>query len=64
MSSFFFFFFVRLPKTPALRLPHHREKVYSMSVNGSPIVGSGEDIVISVPLGNGEVGDVLPLLMK
>uniref|UniRef100_A0A9J7XJ70 Cell division cycle associated 8 n=1 Tax=Cyprinus carpio carpio TaxID=630221 RepID=A0A9J7XJ70_CYPCA len=44
----------RLPKTPALRLAHHREKVYSMSVNGSPIIGSGEDIVISVPLGNGE----------
>lgn len=44
----------RLPKTPALRLAHHREKVYSMSVNGSPIAGGGEDIVISVPLGNGE----------
>lgn len=26
-----------------------------MSVNGSPIAGSAEDIVISVPLGNGEV---------
>ncbi|XP_056597299.1 borealin [Triplophysa dalaica] len=44
----------RLPKTPAIRLPRHQEKVYSMSVNGSPIAGSAEDIVISVPLGNGE----------
>ncbi|XP_051520537.1 borealin isoform X2 [Myxocyprinus asiaticus] len=44
----------RLPKTPAVRLAQHKEKVYSMSVNGSPIAGSAEDIVISVPLGNGE----------
>ncbi|XP_042633075.1 borealin [Cyprinus carpio] len=44
----------RLPKTPALRLARHREKVFSMSVNGSPIAGGGEDIVISVPIGNGE----------
>lgn len=44
----------RLPKTPALRSALHREKVYSMSVNGSPLSGGGEDIVISVPIGNGE----------
>ncbi|TRY53651.1 hypothetical protein DNTS_008652 [Danionella cerebrum] len=44
----------RLPKTPALRVAHHREKVFSMSVNGSPISAGGDDIVISVPLGNGE----------
>lgn len=44
----------RLPKTPGIRLPRHKEKVYSMSVNGSPIAGSAEDIVISVPIGNGE----------
>lgn len=44
----------RLPKTPAVRLPKHKEKVYSMSVNGSPISGSADSIVISVPLGNGE----------
>ncbi|XP_051526576.1 borealin-like [Myxocyprinus asiaticus] len=44
----------RLPKTPAVRMARHKEKLYSMSVNGSPIAGSAEDIVISVPLGNGE----------
>ncbi|KAL2080203.1 hypothetical protein ACEWY4_023996 [Coilia grayii] len=44
----------RLPKTPAVRNPRHREKVYSISVNGSPIQGGKEDIVINVPLGNGE----------
>ncbi|XP_026877986.1 borealin [Electrophorus electricus] len=44
----------RLPKTPAVRVPRHREKVYSISVNGSPIAGGTEDIVINVPLGNGE----------
>ncbi|KAM9494612.1 borealin [Clarias gariepinus] len=44
----------RLPKTPAVRVPRHREKVYSISVNGSPIAGGSEDIVINVPLGNGE----------
>ncbi|XP_060798984.1 borealin [Neoarius graeffei] len=44
----------RLPKTPAVRVPRHREKVYSISVNGSPITGGTEDIVINVPLGNGE----------
>uniref|UniRef100_A0A3B1JUT7 Cell division cycle associated 8 n=1 Tax=Astyanax mexicanus TaxID=7994 RepID=A0A3B1JUT7_ASTMX len=44
----------RLPKTPAVRVPRHREKVYSISVNGSPIAGSSEDIVINVPLGSGE----------
>ncbi|XP_072532404.1 borealin [Salminus brasiliensis] len=44
----------RLPKTPAVRVPRHREKVYSISVNGSPIAGCSEDIVINVPLGSGE----------
>ncbi|XP_017309973.1 borealin [Ictalurus punctatus] len=44
----------RLPKTPAVRVPRHREKVYSISVNGSPIAGGTEDIIINVPLGNGE----------
>ncbi|KAI4883974.1 hypothetical protein NFI96_003354 [Prochilodus magdalenae] len=44
----------RLPKTPAVRVPRHREKVYSISVNGSPIAGCSDDIVINVPLGNGE----------
>lgn len=44
----------RLPKTPAVRVPRHKERVYSISVNGSPISGGNEDIVINVPIGNGE----------
>ncbi|XP_030645326.1 borealin [Chanos chanos] len=44
----------RLPKTPAVRIPRHREKVYSISVNGSPIAAGNDDVVINVPLGNGE----------
>ncbi|KAG7271377.1 hypothetical protein CRUP_019922 [Coryphaenoides rupestris] len=44
----------RLPKTPAVRVPRHKERVYSISVNGSPIQSSARDLVISVPLGNGE----------
>ncbi|KAM9737731.1 borealin [Menidia menidia] len=44
----------RLPKTPALRVPRHQERVYSISVNGSPIGAGAEDIVINVPVGNGE----------
>ncbi|KAM6899739.1 borealin [Xenentodon cancila] len=44
----------RLPKTPAVRVPRHKERVYSISVNGSPIAAGNEDIVINVPVGNGE----------
>uniref|UniRef100_A0A3B4BHA0 Uncharacterized protein n=1 Tax=Periophthalmus magnuspinnatus TaxID=409849 RepID=A0A3B4BHA0_9GOBI len=44
----------RLPKTPAVRVPRHKERVYSISVNGSPIAGGNDDVVISVPIGNGE----------
>ncbi|MEQ2253181.1 hypothetical protein ILYODFUR_029548 [Ilyodon furcidens] len=44
----------RLPKTPAVRLPCHKERVYSISVNGSPIAAGSEDIIINVPVGNGE----------
>ncbi|AWP21421.1 putative borealin [Scophthalmus maximus] len=44
----------RLPKTPAVRIPRHKERVYSISVNGSPIAAGNEDIVINVPIGNGE----------
>lgn len=43
----------RLPKTPAVRVPRHKERVYSISVNGSPIAAN-QDIVINVPIGNGE----------
>ncbi|XP_023687918.1 borealin [Paramormyrops kingsleyae] len=44
----------RLPKTPGVRLPRHKEKVYSISVNGSPLAGGNNDIIINVPTGNGE----------
>uniref|UniRef100_A0A3Q4BF61 Uncharacterized protein n=1 Tax=Mola mola TaxID=94237 RepID=A0A3Q4BF61_MOLML len=44
----------RLPKTPAVRVPRHKERVYSISVNGSPIAAGNEDIVINIPSGNGE----------
>ncbi|XP_062292594.1 borealin isoform X1 [Scomber scombrus] len=44
----------RLPKTPAVRIPRHKERVYSISVNGSPIAAGDTDIVINVPIGNGE----------
>ncbi|MEQ2198723.1 hypothetical protein XENOCAPTIV_017260 [Xenoophorus captivus] len=48
------FCLLRLPKTPAVRLPCHKERVYSISVNGSPIAAGSEDIIINVPVGNGE----------
>ncbi|KAM8883243.1 borealin isoform 1-T1 [Synchiropus picturatus] len=44
----------RLLKTPAFRVPRHKERVYSISVNGSPIESANEDIVINIPVGNGE----------
>lgn len=46
---------LRLPKTPAVRVPRHKERVYSISVNGSPIAAGNEDIIINIPSGNGEV---------
>lgn len=44
----------RLPKTPAVRVPRHKERVYSISVNGSPISAGNQEVVINVPIGNGE----------
>ncbi|XP_059899535.1 borealin-like isoform X3 [Gadus macrocephalus] len=44
----------RLPETPAVRVPRQKERVYSISVNGSPIQSSTKDIIINVPIGNGE----------
>ncbi|XP_008329351.1 borealin [Cynoglossus semilaevis] len=44
----------RLPKTPAVRVPRHKERVYSISVNGSPIAAGDQDIIVNVPIGNGE----------
>ncbi|MBN3272458.1 BORE1 protein, partial [Polyodon spathula] len=48
----------RLPKTPAVRNPRHRERVYSISVNGSPIAGNN-DLLINIPIGNGESMQIL-----
>ncbi|XP_035649345.1 borealin-like [Oncorhynchus keta] len=42
-----------LPKTLATRIPRYKERVYSISVNGSPISEGSNDIVINVPVGNG-----------
>ncbi|XP_061520967.1 borealin [Phycodurus eques] len=44
----------RLPNTPALRNPRHKERVFSISTNGSPIAATNEEIIINVPIGNGE----------
>ncbi|XP_061737586.1 borealin [Nerophis ophidion] len=49
----------RLPMTPAVRIPRHKERIYSISVNGSPIAAPSQEVVINVPLGNGET---MPLL--
>ena len=46
----------RPPETPGVRVPRHKERIYSISVNGSPVQSSNQDIVINVPIGNGEVG--------
>lgn len=46
---------LRLPKTPAVRVPRHKERVYSISVNGSPIAAGNDDIVINIPSSSGEV---------
>lgn len=47
--------YFRLPQTSTLRVPRHKERVYSISVNGSPIAAGNEDIVINIPSSNGEV---------
>ncbi|KAM9776532.1 borealin isoform 1-T2 [Syngnathus typhle] len=44
----------RLPNTPGLRVPRHKERVFSFSVNGSPIADNNDEIIINVPVGNGE----------
>lgn len=54
----------RLPSTPALRVPRHKERVYSISVNGSPIAAGSEDVVINVPVGNGESIQLLASQME
>ncbi|KAK6474246.1 borealin-like [Huso huso] len=48
----------RLPKTPAVRNPRHRERIYSISVNGSPIAPNN-DLLINIPIGNGESMQIL-----
>ncbi|XP_061109964.1 borealin [Conger conger] len=54
----------RLPKTPAVRVPRHKERVYSISVNGSPIAGGVDDIVLNIPSGNGECLQLLASEME
>ncbi|XP_061884841.1 borealin [Entelurus aequoreus] len=49
----------RLPMTSAVRIPRHKERIYSISVNGSPIAANSQEVVINVPRGNGEM---MPLL--
>lgn len=44
----------RVFKTPGLRTPAARERIYNISVNGSPLADSRE-IFLTVPVGSGEV---------
>lgn len=44
----------RVFKTPGLRTPAARERVYNISANGSPLADSRE-IFLTVPVGGGEV---------
>ncbi|XP_072466106.1 borealin [Notamacropus eugenii] len=43
----------RIFKTPGLRTPAARERIYSISVNGSPLADSNE-VFLTVPMGDGE----------
>ncbi|XP_068924067.1 borealin [Petaurus breviceps papuanus] len=43
----------RIFKTPGLRTPAARERIYNISVNGSPLADSN-DVFLTVPLGGGE----------
>ncbi|NWH93096.1 BORE1 protein, partial [Aegithalos caudatus] len=43
----------RLFQTPGLRTPAPRERVYTVSANGSPLAQPG-DAVLTLPLGGGE----------
>ena len=44
----------RVFKTPGLRTPAARERIYNISVNGSPLADSKE-VFLTVPVGGGEV---------
>lgn len=44
----------RVFKTPGLRTPAARERIYNISMNGSPLADSKE-IFLTVPVGGGEV---------
>lgn len=44
----------RVFKTPGLRTPAARERIYNVSVNGSPLADSKE-VFLTVPVGGGEV---------
>ncbi|XP_074073679.1 borealin [Macrotis lagotis] len=43
----------RIFKTPGLRTPAARERIYNISVNGSPLADSNE-VFLTVPVGGGE----------
>ncbi|XP_044527417.1 borealin [Gracilinanus agilis] len=43
----------RIFKTPGLRTPAARERIYNVSVNGSPLADSNE-VFLTVPVGGGE----------
>lgn len=40
-----------------MRVPRHKERVYSISVNGSPIAAGNEEVIINIPSSNGEVSE-------
>ncbi|XP_077405414.1 borealin [Vanacampus margaritifer] len=54
----------RLPKTSGVRIPRHKERVYSISINGSPISAANEEITINIPVGNGESIQLLASQME
>uniref|UniRef100_A0A8C6STQ5 Cell division cycle associated 8 n=1 Tax=Neogobius melanostomus TaxID=47308 RepID=A0A8C6STQ5_9GOBI len=46
------------------RVPRHKERVYSISVNGSPVAAGNSEVVITVPIGNGESIELLASQME
>lgn len=53
----------RIFKTPGLRTPAARERIYNVSVNGSPLADSKE-VFLTVPVGGGEVSVLVEGLVK
>ena len=50
----------RIFKTPGLLTPAARERIYNVSVNGSPLADSRE-VFLTVPVGGGEVSVLVGL---